>query len=440
MPMVLGYSNSQLGQSKSFRLSHLSTRLTHMAASLSWLDASSAARRQAMEVIKLFEEKGTVDEIGIGSVRDALSDALFPGTSVLHTRARYFLIVPWSYQYLENRKISSSVIAKEDRRLELSLIDTLLAADDHAGTIGRVAKQRLKLLPSAMYWSGLGAWGIRLREGSQDQYHRSLDRWYKLRELNHRDDDGGTLGGSKMRNWHSGIPTAPPGFPRCSLSFELTRSEAEYLRERLLTRCRGTLLAHLVDACQPADDVPFVWAHPESADFPPGVQEVVAHARNFSETIHGAALLYNVMLTERAERSGLTGLADRREEHEKSFTAWAAIMSNRAESLGQWSRPAFWSMVTSFNPRLPIPTRGFVDSWFDLALAGKSAALLHHDKARRLIADRERAIKGRLARLHNAEALQRWGGSSGAEQLTYRWNPEVRRLVADIQRGLQADA
>ena len=40
-----------------------------MPTTLSWLDSSSASRRKAMEVIKLFEDKGTVDEIGIGSVR-----------------------------------------------------------------------------------------------------------------------------------------------------------------------------------------------------------------------------------------------------------------------------------------------------------------------------------------------------------------------------------
>lgn len=57
-----------------------------MPPTLCWLDSSSASRRRAMEVIKLFEDKGAVDEIG--SVRDALSDSLFPGTSVLHTRAR----------------------------------------------------------------------------------------------------------------------------------------------------------------------------------------------------------------------------------------------------------------------------------------------------------------------------------------------------------------
>lgn len=43
-------------------------------------------------------EPGTLDELGIGSIRDTFSDELFPGTSTIQTRARYFLFVPWIMQ------------------------------------------------------------------------------------------------------------------------------------------------------------------------------------------------------------------------------------------------------------------------------------------------------------------------------------------------------
>jgi hypothetical protein len=36
-----------------------------------------------LEVVDLFKEEGTVDELGIGSIRDARADSLFAGTSVL---------------------------------------------------------------------------------------------------------------------------------------------------------------------------------------------------------------------------------------------------------------------------------------------------------------------------------------------------------------------
>src|SRR5579864_6286555 len=54
-----------------------------MPSAFGWLDTDNEQRRKMLEVVDLFKEEGTVDELGIGSIRDALADALFPGTSVL---------------------------------------------------------------------------------------------------------------------------------------------------------------------------------------------------------------------------------------------------------------------------------------------------------------------------------------------------------------------
>jgi hypothetical protein len=73
-----------------------------MASALSWLDFSAEEQRRIREMLRLFEEKESRDGLGIGQVRDAFSDLLFPGTSVLLTRARYFLVVPWCAQYADS--------------------------------------------------------------------------------------------------------------------------------------------------------------------------------------------------------------------------------------------------------------------------------------------------------------------------------------------------
>jgi hypothetical protein len=69
-------------------------------SSFAWLDFSESDRQKALDIIDLFREKGTVDELGIGTVRDAFADLLFPGTSTIMTRARYYLFVPWMYRVL----------------------------------------------------------------------------------------------------------------------------------------------------------------------------------------------------------------------------------------------------------------------------------------------------------------------------------------------------
>lgn len=69
-----------------------------MASVLAWLDFSERDQRRARELIQLFLQPESRDELGIGTVRDALSDLLFPGISVIQTRARYFLFTPGSLE------------------------------------------------------------------------------------------------------------------------------------------------------------------------------------------------------------------------------------------------------------------------------------------------------------------------------------------------------
>ena len=61
-------------------------------STLSWLDSSERERRAVMELVSALNEPGTLDELGIGSIRDTIANALFPGTSTIQTRARYFFI------------------------------------------------------------------------------------------------------------------------------------------------------------------------------------------------------------------------------------------------------------------------------------------------------------------------------------------------------------
>ena len=85
----------------------------YMMSAFVWLDYSERERRKMLDVVDLFGEHDTRDELGIGSVRDAFADMLFPGTSTIMTRARYFLLVPWTYQrgvvaWIEQRSIFPS--------------------------------------------------------------------------------------------------------------------------------------------------------------------------------------------------------------------------------------------------------------------------------------------------------------------------------------------
>ena len=56
-----------------------------MPSTFAWLDHSEIDRRKALDIIDLFGEQDTRDELGMGTVRDALADSLFLGISPIKT-------------------------------------------------------------------------------------------------------------------------------------------------------------------------------------------------------------------------------------------------------------------------------------------------------------------------------------------------------------------
>jgi Family of unknown function (DUF6361) len=395
-----------------------------MPSVLAWLDHDEAERRRMQEVIELFRERDTVDELGIGSVRDAFSNLLFPGTSVLHSRARYFLFVPWIYTELERRQVPSDEIADRARRDEIRLIYALIDGDEGegSGVIGAVARERLKQLPSYAYWNGLEILGIRLYDGSIDRYHRSLDSYYHLlRGAPKSEGDEPTDG--LRRNWDPGLPP-PPELLLESAGFDLAEDEALYLRDRIHASAPGSLLDVFVSRARPARNVAFPWRHPDVGKLPKDLAKSLELARVFSEVMHGASLLYNLMLAE------ARALTPRVEEYRGRLEEWAAQVKVPAN----WSWDEFWAVTLLSNPRIPTLTRLFIEGWFEVGPATRGVA--DNPRARSFISDRERITKGTQARLHNLRALELWGGSSGASQLSFRW-PVVERMVNDILKAVR---
>src|SRR5438105_13799279 len=95
---------------------------------LSWLDYSDRERRETLDVIDLFSEQDTVDELGLGTIRDAFADYLFPGTSTIQTQAGYFLFLPWLFLKLEKKKTPSFEVPNRARVVQGRLRDGLVAA------------------------------------------------------------------------------------------------------------------------------------------------------------------------------------------------------------------------------------------------------------------------------------------------------------------------
>jgi hypothetical protein len=154
----------------------------------------------------------------------------------------------------------------------------------------------------------------------------------------------------------------------------------------------------------------------------------IEHARCFSEVMNGAALLYNLMLSE------ARGREDWIEAYEKQLARWQAMLGERGPAHASWDRARFWALVESGSRRIPIPTRHFVTQWITLVLDTHPLEI-GIDAQRTLVRDRESMLKRGRARLLYPEYLQLYSGSAGADPLDYRW-PTVQTIANDILRGL----
>jgi hypothetical protein len=109
--------------------------------------------------VKLFGTPETTDDLGMGQLRDAISNSLFPGTSVLHLGARYMLLVPWAYQTAHRSTRNPEDLRKRSEESERQLIGRLKEIGE-GSYIGRDAGRNVQLLPSAAYWTALRTYGI----------------------------------------------------------------------------------------------------------------------------------------------------------------------------------------------------------------------------------------------------------------------------------------
>ena len=80
------------------------------------------------------DQKGVRDEIGFLIVHQRYADRFFPGTSVLHTRLRYVLFVPWLYRDEFLRPAKAERTQDSMKRREYHLTGRLM--NEPSGVIG----------------------------------------------------------------------------------------------------------------------------------------------------------------------------------------------------------------------------------------------------------------------------------------------------------------
>lgn len=210
-----------------------------MEPRLGWTLLSREALRRAD--LQLREDvEGVRDEVGFLGLHQAYADRFFPGTSVLHTRLRYALFVPWMYNAIAQEGDRNRITSLIERR-EITLAGRLKEAGEHGVIGGRRFPQPTSQPPSMVYWSALGAWRILrpLTDGSypsRQMVNRAIARKSARQRL--KDDDGQLL--MEEQPVFCSIPSPPRAWLDATerVDFALTAEERRFLTSCFLSVAR----------------------------------------------------------------------------------------------------------------------------------------------------------------------------------------------------------
>lgn len=224
---------------------------------------SRAALRQA-ERAMLGDAAGVRDEVGFLLVHQRYADRFFPGTSVLHTRLRYALFVPWILERLRARGLHGRAFADALVREETALAERLKG--ESYGVIGRLMlPEASNQPPSYVYWTALSTWGLVARKPNGRSWSRAdLGALAAKPKSVLRDDDQRPF---EPDLWPvKPTPDPPPGWASDKpLGFDLLPRERAHMAGLLRAiRCPSgedaSLLATLVgrnlDSCHACWDAP----------------------------------------------------------------------------------------------------------------------------------------------------------------------------------------
>jgi predicted nucleic acid-binding protein len=403
--------------------------------SIGWIDFSKRDRDKVRGVLDLLEEPGAVDELGVGAVRDAFSDILFPGTSTQQTRAKYLFLVPYICKDLERgdeRLRPDAFIARLEEK-EIKLIK-VLDEDGAEGVIGRRAKEKLQQKPSSRYWSGLRTFGIFNddlslssyaakfcgRKGDADSQKKGGRRREEGADADEPADDSdtGMLGVSfwrgvpYSRDWEKGV------------NINLTAEEAGFLREKIISspnrKVSDSLLALVLRENRKSfakfTDTDFEKIDELKNIMPAEMWRDYTLARDFSRFVFGAQIRYNVIYS-----GG---------KNEDANLEWKEYIKKRP-SVNLDDVEARLVEARRLRPHSGVMKflRSFQQSLDDTGALDK------------LIIDREKELKGAArAKLTNKELYEyREGESINMVPLTYRLRTAVT-IVRDIFEGMGNNA
>ena len=397
-----------------------------MGADFGWIDFSNEQRDKVFSVIELLNTGGTVDELGIGSVRDNIADWLFPGVSTIQTRPKYFIILTdiflgylQRYQKGEKLPLLSTYLKSEEHRI-MHLLAKNHSYKDGDGVIGVTVAQtngELARKASSVYWNGLRTHKLIDTELSSTEYLIQND-------LSIFNPDGDVMDDKHLIEEQFAIRAPLFSAIKEDIRMELSEEEANYLRDQfkdvtsslkqehnllsqLFTKERAEVIANANNFQEMAN----LLIADESLHFE--TIQMLKIALLFDFIMHGAHIRYNIQLH---KKSGELNFDDK-------WNDWLKELEVKREDVQALNFEYIFSEVS---PRTAPQTQQFMRLWKHEVLKEELDIKLLDELVYRQEIKKKRG-KAKLASV-NGEFTS-W---VGIQSLQYRFN-NVKNIIKDIQ-------
>lgn len=406
---------------------------------LGYINFSNEEKNNLYRVIQSIREHHAIDELGIGRIRDAFSNEMFPGMSTLQNRAKYFAVLPALYYQAEKGHYNN---VREVRRrvldLEIKLTRQLMngaeTSEERYGITGstlieqaeRDNSKYVKYDPSYIYWGGLVTYNMVRTDGNIYQliYERSRhiqESPEHLRKTSPEEYDGdaeGYMGRSQLFNT-GGLNYVFDG--RTPILVKLNKAEAEFIYSCITKseRSHDSLLAYILNH----PDVPILDNYLDLGavwnELPTELRRVYVLSARFSRFTYLLRIYYNYLYVKKTqdEESAkpfmddyLKFLSDNR--NELTFDKIMEVLAYVEESV------------------IDIPVKQFVAHSAQCVSQGRL------DQLEECLVKREKETKGTArAKLTN---WKKYVGKPhvGAFFLDYRWGL-VYSMINEIREGMR---
>ena len=404
-------------------------------AQFGWIDFSPKDRQRVGTILELMKPSGQVDELGIGTIRDALADQLFPGISTIQTKAKYFFIIPYILQDFlrlpqkeKSKKTPNKYLDDQEHSIMWDLAEKFNYNERiGSGVIGITKRRGVRIVrrPSEVYWSGLNKFKCIDSKGlSANAFlnHVHRDNQDKITHLIEEEEENDA--GSHFENYFNiKIPVNDDW--RRNLDLNLTQREASFLRSSMRD-LETSMLALLVSNTEIYAEFKTASSFLDFAkicveyDINKELKSYLILAHDFSEVIEGAHIAYNQELQKKFFNV---------DHFNDEWNDWYSQFKSRMID------------AENFDPEdLFVHTSDqkaghFVREWWQLV----NDPMLDLEAKSQLIRRQEFHAKGKKARIYNnrkTDVIEK--KRIGLSRLEYRFS-NARVIINDIYNGLTID-